>query len=397
MPAPRSPARLRQALAAAERARLASALPAQPLKVLVMPDKFKGTLSAAEAAQAIARGWRQVRPGDRLELLPMSDGGDGFGEGLSRLLGARARQARTVDARHRPCRARWWWQAASRTALVESATVIGLASLPAGRFHPFELDTYGLGAVLRAAAERGASRCLVGIGGSATNDGGFGLARARGWKFLDRRGREIERWPDLNGLARLDAPPRRRWFKDLVVAVDVQNRLLGPRGATRVYGPQKGLGRDDFARAERALRRLARVVAETLGLDPSREPGSGAAGGLGFGLRAFLGARFESGFDLFARAARLEQRLRWADLVITGEGAVDRSTLMGKGVGEIARLCRRRRVPCLALAGLVSLTSRARTAFSRTRSLVELTTPARAKGNAAFWLERLAAKTAGEG
>src|SRR5436190_22803451 len=137
----------------------------------------------------MARGWRVSRPKDELELLPMSDGGDGFGEVMSALLGAVPQRVKTCDAAHRPCNARWWWEPRTRTALVETAQVIGLAMLPPGKFHPFDLDTYGVGAVLRATVEKGARRCLVGLGGSATNDGGFGLARSWGWRFLTKEGK----------------------------------------------------------------------------------------------------------------------------------------------------------------------------------------------------------------
>src|SRR6185369_6413412 len=147
-----------------------------PLEVLIVPDKFKGTLTAKAAADAMARGWRRGRPNDAIEVLPMSDGGDGFGEVISNSLGAVPRSLRTCDAAHRGCTARWWWEPKSKTAVIETARIIGLAMLPHDRYHPFDLDTYGLGKVMRAAADLGARRCLVGLGGSATNDGGFGLA-----------------------------------------------------------------------------------------------------------------------------------------------------------------------------------------------------------------------------
>ena len=286
-----------------------------PLKVLIAPDKFKGTLTATAAAGAIAAGWRHARARDVLQLLPMSDGGDGFGDVVRALLHAEARTVKTLDAAHRSCEARWWWEPKSKTAIIESARVIGLAMLPAGRFHPFNLDTFGLGTVISAARAEGAKRLLVGIGGSATNDGGFGLARALGWKFFDKGGKLIERWTRLNALARI-RPPRRRKFGKIVVAVDVQNRLLGPRGATRVYGPQKGLRSSDFALAESCLRQLARVARRPFGQDYARLPGAGAAGGLGFGLMAFLGVRLEPGFALFARHAKPSRCLRAADLEI---------------------------------------------------------------------------------
>ena len=225
------------------------------MKVLIAPDKFKGTLSAAEAAAAVVRGWRQVRPEDQLHLLPMSDGGDGFGEVISALLRAGPQTVKTEDAAHRPCETTWWWEAKTKTAIVETAKVIGLAMLPPGKFHPFELDTFGLGAVLSAAQEKGAKQILVGIGGSATNDGGFGLARALGWRFVDNHGHPVERWTELHRLSCVHASGLRP-FENVTVAVDVQNPLLGPRGATRVYGPQKGLRPDDFDLAERVAGRF---------------------------------------------------------------------------------------------------------------------------------------------
>jgi glycerate 2-kinase len=365
-----------------------------PLRVLIIPDKFKGTLSAPAAAEAIARGWRSARPPDVLEMVPMSDGGDGFGEVTSALLGAKGQRVRTMDAARRPCVAQWWWEARSRTAIIESAAVIGLAMLPPGRFHPFELDTRGLGDVVGAAARKGARRCMMGIGGSATNDGGFGLARALGWQFLDRGGQRIECWTGLRLLERIQVPQRRRWFARCLVATDVQNPLLGRRGASRVYGPQKGLRPTDFAVAEQCLGRLARVVERQLGRDFARVPGAGAAGGLGFGLQAFLGAELTPGLDLFARHAGLERLLGKADLVVTGEGAIDISTLMGKGVGQIGERCRRLRIPCIGLAGMVGMTSGAKGVFTQIHALTELTSVRQAKARPAHWLERLAEQVA---
>lgn len=364
------------------------------MNLLIVPDKFKGTLTARAAANAIARGWRSARPRDSLSLLPMTDGGDGFGEVMSALLEAKIHSIKTVDAAHRPITARWWRE--SNTAIIESATAIGLAQLPSGKFHPFTLDTSGLAAVIRAAARSGATRCLLGIGGSATNDGGFGLARALGWEFLDQTGQPITRWTELTRLASLHPPRRRRWFRQLIVAVDVQNPLLGPRGATRVYGPQKGLRPPDFKLAEACLKQLARVARRTFGQDFAAVPGAGAAGGLGFGLQAFLGARPIPGFELFARHAALDRRLRTADLVITGEGAIDDSTLMGKGTGQLAERCRQLSIPCLALAGQISPRVKRKSLFTRTHALADLAPLDQARAQPAYWLERLTATAARE-
>jgi glycerate kinase len=364
------------------------------MRVLITPDKLKGTLTAEAAAKAIARGWRKARPQDDLDLLPMSDGGDGFGAVISRQLGAHPQMIKTRDAAHRSCTARWWWEPKTKTGIVESANVIGLAMLPPKQFHPFDLDTSGLAAVLLAVAAQGARRCLIGIGGSATNDGGFGLARGLGWKFLNHNGHEIEQWTGLRELAEIVSPQTRKLFRELVVAVDVQNPLLGQRGATRIYGPQKGILSGDFAPAESALRRLARVSRSTFRNDLAPQPGAGAAGGLGFGLVAFAGGCLEPGFDLFARYAHLDRHLRSADLVITAEGAIDRSTLMGKGAGQVARRCRKMKIPCLGLAGVLTSAIGCRRLFTDAHALTELATLPQAKARPELWLERLTEKLA---
>jgi len=364
------------------------------MRVLIAPDKFKGTLTADAAAAAIARGWGRVRPRDLLELVPISDGGDGFGSVFAGLTCAKPVSTISINAAGQRCEVRWWWNAARKVAIVESARVIGLAMLPPGKFHPFQLDTRGLAVVLKAAAKRGARRCWVGIGGSATNDGGFGLARGLGWKFFNADGDEVECWTDLARLAKIEKPRRCDLPRKIVVAVDVQNPLLGARGCTRVYGPQKGLKTWQFAKAEAALLRLAKVIHKQSGEDVAKMPGAGAAGGLGFGLVAFAGAGLEPGFDLVAGAVHLNAKLRRSDLVITGEGRLDGSTLMGKGVGELAARCRKFGVDCFALGG--SLADRATLArkFSYVGALTDLTSVSRARAEASMWLERLAAEAA---
>ncbi len=362
-----------------------------PRRVLIVPDKFKGTLSAHEAAKAIARGWKQSHPKDLLTLLPMCDGGEGFGEIISRALGASKRSVTTIDAAGRPLKTNWWWAAQSRTAVIESSKIIGLAMLPAGTFHPFQLNTFGLGKVFSAAQKLGARHCLIGIGGSATNDAGFGVARALGWKFLDANRTVIEEWTKLNALKTIVPPPERLRMK-ITVAVDVQNPLLGAKGATRVYGPQKGLRGEDFHQAENALSHLAKVTRQTVGRDVAKIPGAGAAGGLGFGLMAFLHAKPESGFEIFSRSTGLKKKLAHTYLVLTGEGALDRQTLMGKGVGQVALLCKKMRVPCIGFAGVVTEPKKAGKLFSATASLLELTDRSQAMQRPAEFLEKLAAQ-----
>ncbi len=366
--------------------------------VLICPDKFKGTLTAPQAAEAIAAGWRRAWPEDTCDLLPISDGGDGFGELLGRHWGAEEHQVETVDAAHRPISASWWWVPASRTAIIESARVIGLAMLPPGKFHPFALDTFGLAAVLRAAAATKPAATLVGIGGSATNDAGFGLARGLGWKFLDEAGRPIERWPDLVRLRRIVGFSLPGFLRNLLIAVDVKNRLLGPRGATRVYGPQKGMRPEDLRPAERALRRLVAVLNQTRELAGAIAAcaGAGAAGGLGFGLSVFVGGALEPGFELFAQETQFAEHVHAAAVVVTGEGAIDETTIrMGKGVGQVARFCRRAGKPCLGLAGSLNLAVGGTGKFTELAGIVPGLAPLEAaKTNAARWLQELAFRVA---
>jgi glycerate kinase len=266
------------------------------MKVLIVPDKFKGTLTAHQAAEAIAQGWRITRPSDHLELLPMTDGGDGFGEILGHLLQAERQEWRTVNAAHEPIEGEWWWSESSQTATVESAKVIGLAMLPPGKFHPFQLDTRGLGQLLRhIAAVHPRAKLLIGIGGSATNDAGFGMALGVGYRFRYGTNLCIERWPELDRLLRIEQPDSHAEFSHITIACDVQNPLLGPEGASRVYGPQKGLRPEDFPIADRCFERLSEIAKRDLNRDYAAEPGTGAAGGLGYGLRAFLEGEFKPG------------------------------------------------------------------------------------------------------
>ncbi len=366
------------------------------MRVLIVPDKFKGTLTATEAASAIARGWSRVRPDDVLELLPMSDGGDGFGTVLMDLIGATRRRVNTVDAAHRPCRAQWAWEPQTRTAIVESAEVIGLARLPAGRFHPFELDTAGLGKVLTAVARLAPHRVFIGIGGSATNDGGFGLARALGWQFLTRSGLEIRSWPELASCQRIIPPEHRPALGRVVVAVDVQNPLLGPTGCTRIYGPQKGLRTGEFRHAERALAQVTKVLGRQQFRSAQAVAGSGAAGGLGYGLLIFVNAVPMPGFALFAREADLTRRIRAADLVITGEGCMDQQSLMGKGVGELLARCERLGVPCIGVSGIEKFPGPARIRFAHIYSLTSMAGHTEAVRHAKRWLTRAASQAAAD-
>lgn len=370
------------------------------LRVLVAPDKFKGTLTAQEAAGAIVNGWWGARPQDEMEMLPISDGGDGFGQVMASLMGAQEYVCATVDAAHRPIGARWWWLAEQRLAIIEAAQIIGLAMLPPKKYHPFELDTQGLGPVIQAAVQAGAQTVLLGIGGSATNDGGFGLAQSLGWRFFDDRDQLIDKWVRLNKLTRWLPPLDPILGVDFIVAVDVENPLLGLNGCSRIFGPQKGLLPAQFPIAEAPLERLALRASERLGFDVASSPGCGAAGGLGFGLHVFLEARMEPGFEIFAQHSRIDEKIAKADIIITGEGMIDQQTLMGKGTGRLAQRCQAMSKRCVGLAGMVEGAAKTQTAdrlFYAVHDISPgLTNPTEAKKNAALWLERLSHKVAND-
>lgn len=357
-------------------------------------DKFKGSLTAAQAVAAVASGLRQVRPDWTIDPLPLADGGDGTTDILAAALGGEWRHAEVTDALGRPLRAPWLilpCDPAGPSALIEMSAASGIRHLTPEEREPSRATTYGTGELVRAAIAAGARRLVIGLGGSATNDGGAGLARALGHRFLDSAGAEIDDLPlGLVRLARIDSSTATS-LPPVEVLCDVSNPLLGPDGATAVFGPQKGVTPDLEPVSEAALSRLADVAALHFGRDHRDVPGAGAAGGLGFGLLAFAGARLTGGFAWIADKVRLARRLAAADLVITGEGCLDTQSLAGKVPGEVLTLARKHHRPCHAFAGRIEHDP----GFASTRSLITRD-PDRAFTHAAIVLETLAAEWAAD-
>jgi len=326
-------------------------------RILICPDSFKGSLTALHAARAMARGVRRAAPGAAITILPLADGGEGTLDALAVSRG-RMKRSRVTGPLGSPVTARWLLLP-GRVALIEMAEAAGLLLISRKRRDPMRATTHGVGQLMAVAVRAGARRIIVTLGGSATVDGGSGMAAALGARLLDADGRPIP--PGGRGLATLamiDAAPLRRLLRGIVVqgATDVTSPLLGPRGAARVFGPQKGATADEVRRLEAALTRFARICRRDLGTRVSRIPGAGAAGGLGAGLIAFCGARLGSGADyLFARLG-FDRALARADLVLTGEGNLDAQTTAGKLIGRVTVRARRRGVPVVAFAGRVWLT-----------------------------------------
>ncbi|MFI7605033.1 glycerate kinase [Micromonospora sp. NPDC049366] len=325
------------------------------MRVLLCPDKFAGTLAAPEVAAAVADGWRTVADGDDLLIRPLADGGPGFLDILADALDARRVPVPTVDPLGRPA-AGEILLTRDATAYLESAQACGLHLLGADERDPKAATSYGLGLLVAAAVEHGARTVVIGLGGSATNDGGAGMLTALGVTPLDEAGLALPYGgAALAAVAALDGAPRLRDAR-LVAATDVDNPLLGLHGASNVFGPQKGADRADVLLLDAALERFAAVLERDLpGCPPSLGalPGGGAAGGLGAAILA-LGGHCESGIGLVTRAIGLETALDGADLVITGEGSFDHQSLRGKVVAGVAGAARDRGVPCVVLAGQVS-------------------------------------------
>jgi glycerate kinase len=323
------------------------------VRVLIAPQEFKGSLSADEAAAAIAKGIRRARPHWQLDLLPLSDGGPGFIDALRRAIKADSAALAVHDPIGRTVLGRYLVIRGSHEAVVEAAQANGLFHLGEDERDPLNADTLGVGELIAAALEGHPPRLVVGVGGSATTDGGAGMARALGARFLDADGNDLPPGgAPLAQLARIEwRRPAALHGVEVVVATDVTNPLTGPNGAAAVYAPQKGASPPQVEILEAALVRFAEVVRRSLGVDIAGMPGAGAAGGLAGGLVAFTGARIASGFEIVAEATDLEARLTAADVVVTGEGSFDSQSLQGKTTGRVIAMARRAGKPWVVFAG----------------------------------------------
>ena len=327
------------------------------MRVLIAPQEFKGSLTALETVAAMETGLRRALPDARIDRLALADGGPGTVRALVLAAGGRYSLAMVEGPLGEPTAARWGRIQNGRTAVIEMAAAAGLHLIPADRRDPCRASTYGVGELIRAALDSEIEQIWVGVGGSATNDGGAGMATALGARLLDDADRPLLAGAAaLVHLARIDLAaldPRLRRV-EVVALVDVQNRLCGPDGASRIYGPQKGADQLAVEELERALVNYADIVARDLGIGVAAIPGGGAGGGLAAGLVAFAGARIASGVDTIAQALHLRDHVVAADLVITGEGRLDRQSTFGKTVAGVARVAAEAGVPCLAVAGTVA-------------------------------------------
>ena len=334
------------------------------MKILIAPDKFKGSLDARSVAENIAAGIRDVLPEATIVTMPIADGGEGTAAVIAEGCDAERITARVHDALGRAIEADYFWLRDRQIAVMEMSAAAGLWRIAPAQRDLLRANTFGVGEMMRHAAQRNPKEILIGLGGSATNDGGSGMAQALGYRFLGTdQERELKTPAELVNLTRItrpeiltalsrqdcDAP-----FPKVIAAVDVRNPLLGERGATRTFGRQKGGSAEQLELLEEGLKRLADIAARDLGCDFRDTPGAGAAGGLGFGLMSFCGATIEPGFDVVAEFIGLRAAIDRADVVITGEGRLDAQTLEGKGPAGVARLARQSGKRVYAIAGWAS-------------------------------------------
>ncbi|GAA0264985.1 glycerate kinase [Pseudomonas rhodesiae] len=324
------------------------------MKIIIAPDSFKDSLSAAGVAQAIVEGLAQVWPDAQMIQCPMADGGEGTVDAVLAACHGELRRQTVHGPLGAPVQARWGWLADSHTAIIEMAEASGLQLLPPDQRDACRTTTFGTGELIRAALETGARRIILAIGGSATNDGGAGAMQALGVQLFDADDQPLP--PGGLALAQLarislDSLDPRVGEVRFEIAADVNNPLCGPHGASAIFGPQKGASPQQVQQLDAALGHFADHCARVLPTDVRDEPGSGAAGGLGFAAKAFLGAQFRAGVEVVADLVGLDAAVRGADLVITGEGRFDAQTLRGKTPFGVARIARQHGVPVIVIAG----------------------------------------------
>ena len=324
------------------------------MKIVIAPQYFKGSLSALGVAGAIEQGVKRIVASADTTLVPMADGGEGTVEALVSATRGELRTTEVTGPLGDRISARWGLLGDGKTAAIEMAAASGLPLVPTERLNPCIATTYGTGELILAALNAGCRKLIIGIGGSATNDGGAGMAHALGVRFLDASGQELP-WGGaaLADLAHIDisALDHRLSACEVVVACDVTNPLCGPTGASLVYGPQKGASPETATRLDAALAHYAEVIERDLGINIIDRSGAGAAGGLGAGLIAFLDAKLVPGIDIVCQAVGLAERLKTADLVFTGEGRLDEQTIFGKTIVGVAKRAKQFNLPVVAIVG----------------------------------------------
>ncbi|HEV8286561.1 MAG TPA: glycerate kinase [Chitinophagaceae bacterium] len=327
------------------------------MKIIIAPDKFKGSLTSFEVCEAIAEGIRQVDETAGVFLFPMADGGDGFAEVMKYYLQTDTIDCTTVDPLGRDMQASYQWNLKNKTAIIEMAVASGLILLKQDERDPLKTSTYGTGLLIKDAVDKGAEKIILGLGGSATNDAGIGILSALGFHFKDKNDQSLKACGEnLLRIEKIISPPAIPNIK-FEIACDVQNILYGPQGAAYVYGPQKGADTNAVKLLDEGLKHFANILKQQTGRDISAIPGTGAAGGIAAGLMGFFDVDLKKGISIIIRASGIENKMAETDLFITGEGKIDEQTLAGKVVSEISQLANQYKIPVAAFCGTLEADS----------------------------------------
>ena len=329
------------------------------MKIILAPDSFKGSLTALQAATAMEKGVKRVLPKANCIKIPMADGGEGTVQSLIDAIGGKFIHKRVTGPAYNHVSARYGMLADGKTAVIEMAEASGLSLVSGKKMNPLKTTTYGTGELILDAAKRGATKIIIGIGGSATNDGGVGMAQALGVHFMNKRGKEITKLGaggmlhEIDSINIKDLNPLIKKIK-IIIASDVNNPLCGKIGASNVFGPQKGASPAMVKILDTNLKHLGKIIKADLKKEVVNLKGAGAAGGLGAGLVAFTQARMQSGIELVLEATNMAQHIRGADLVITGEGCIDFQTTFGKTPSGVAKFAKKHHVPTVAIGGVIA-------------------------------------------
>ena len=326
------------------------------MKIVIAPDSFKGSLTAVEVSDAIEQGIREIFPESEIVKIPMADGGDGTAHCLVNATGGKILIEKVTGPLGDEVLASYGILGDKKTAVIEMAEASGLTLVPENRRNPLVTTTYGTGQLIKFALDQGCRKMIIGIGGSATNDGGAGMVQALGAKLLDKDGEEIGfGGGELKKVFRIDTKylDNRLSETKVLVASDVSNPLCGPQGASRIYGPQKGATPEVIEELDESLAYFAGIIKRDLNKDVKDIPGAGAAGGLGASLIAFLNAELRPGIEIIIEIVKLEQAIKGADLVITGEGKIDSQTIYGKAPIGVAKIAKKYHIPVIAVAAII--------------------------------------------
>jgi glycerate kinase len=325
------------------------------MKIIIAPDKFKGSLTSFEVCRAISNGIKKADKEIDVSTFPMADGGDGFAAVMKYYVQTETIYCTTVDPLGQKISVSYEWNAESKTAIIETAVASGLVLLKEEERNPLLTSTLGTGLLIKLAIDKGATKIILGLGGSATNDGGTGILSALGFQFFDKDGLELKaNGANLLLIKEIITPSSIADIK-FQIASDVENLLYGLKGAAYIYAPQKGADKKQVELLDEGLKNFAAIIKHQTGKDVASVRGSGAAGGIAAGLLAFYDTEIKKGTDIVIEAAKIENKLTGVDLIITGEGKIDEQSSQGKVIGSISALAKKYDIPCIAVCGISDL------------------------------------------